>query len=684
MAEEKGLESGQDRNTPDLPPGAPTFERAASRFPHTHGISYRPEVDGLRAIAVGSVILYHAGVWPFTGGYVGVDIFFVISGYLISSIILGDIAGNGFSFTSFYERRIKRIFPALFAVLAFSTVAAVISFTPLQLREFGQALAATTIFASNIYFRLKAGYFSADTENNPLIHMWSLSVEEQFYLLFPILLIIFQRSVRRRLNLAIVAALILSLGWSLYQEHHGDAMANFFLPQTRAWELLAGALVAINRARWQNIAARYRIAAMGVEISGALLMLIPIITLSATSSWPGINTIPVVAGAALLILAANTRSPVGRLLAMPPMVWVGLISYSAYLWHQPLFAFGHIVRPRFSGLETAGAIVATFGIAWLSWRFIERPFRKPGNYRRITLFACSAALTFAFAAIGLALHLTNGLPQRFAPATLALADTAAPSPKRAHCHAEGADYLQPKDACRYFNPRVTWAVLGDSHAIETGQALAEELRARDEGIVQLTFSGCQPALIFVSENPGCTSWLNDAVSLIEREKDIHDVLLVFRHPFYLYGDQKRTYPEPPRDRPNFLLNLPPDAARARYWQSYEALVRRLLVAGKRVHIVAPIPELPVPIDRYVFGAKPGDQGITRRFYAQRNGEILQHLQKIAHWPGVSLSDPVTALCDAENCHAIVDGKAMYFDDNHLSMAGARRFIATQRRAGLLP
>lgn len=672
---------GREDRAPDLPPDAPGFERAASRFPHAHGIGYRPEIDGLRAIAVSAVILYHANVFPFTGGYVGVDIFFVLSGYLISSIIIGDIARSRFSFASFYERRIKRIFPALFFVLAVATLASVAILTPQELRKFGQALVATTGFSSNIYFWMTAGYFTADTERNPLIHMWSLAVEEQFYLFFPLLLILLHRA-KIGLTLPIAAALAASLAWCLRLEAQSDQAANFFLTQSRCWELMAGTLVAVNRPRWLAVSAVPQALRWGLELVGAALMIAPIFLITGATSWPGLATIPVVLGAAILLLTMSTRSPVGRLVSLPPMVRLGLLSYSAYLWHQPLFALVHVEIGHMTGPIAAVLIVVTLALAWFSWRFIERPFRAPGRFGRRWLFGTALVSTAITGVVGAALHVTDGLPQRFDPATRALAATAIPSLKRTECHTEGRDFRSPSRACRFYAAHVTWAVLGDSHAIEIGDALAADLRARNEGVVQLTFSGCQPALTFQSDNPGCSTWLDQAVNVVARDRAIRDVLLVFRHAFYLYGDQTRSYPAIPNQPPNFLSSEAPDLARTRYWASCEALVRRLLAAGKRVHIVGPIPELPASIDRYVFHHMRSE--MTRDYYTRRNAAVLDRLRAIARWPGVSVIDPSDTVCGASRCRAVIDGRAMYFDDNHLSMAGARRFVALQRQRGLLP
>jgi peptidoglycan/LPS O-acetylase OafA/YrhL len=653
-------------------------------FPAAHGVAYRPEIDGMRAIAVMSVILYHSALGGFTGGYVGVDIFFVISGYLIGSIIMGDIARGRFSFANFYERRIRRIAPPLFLVLAVSSVFAVWLLTPHQLREFGQALIATVTFLSNIYFRMKTGYFGSDTENNPLIHMWSLSVEEQFYLFFPVVLIVAGRWRALRLEWVLPLLFALSLGWCLYRSVT-DPSGGFFPAQTRAWELLAGAIVAVYRARWMAFAAARSWFGNVVELTGAAAMIVPIFVYTSLTVWPGIATVPVVLGAAAIILASHERSIVGRLLSIPPMVGIGLISYSAYLWHQPLFAFA---RAALSTNLTVGQdivlICITLVLAWLSWRFVERPFRKSPSGRHWRVFAVAGAMSALLLAVGAFFHFTQGLPGRFDKQTLALQATTAPSPMRAQCHTEGLDFRTPDKACRFFGKDVTWAVLGDSHGVEISYALAEDLRRKNEGLIQLTFSGCQPALKFESPSPGCSAWLEQATKYLEGQPNVTNVMLTFRHPAYLYGDMKHSYPVLPDAHPNFLFDLSAEAARQAYWNSFAELVTRLRRAGKQVYILAPIPELPVLVDRYIFRGAAAPAVPSRGVYERRNGEILAKLAAFARQPGVTVLDPSTTMCGRTDCAAIIDRQALYFDDNHLSAAGARRFIALQRASGALP
>ena len=252
--------------------------------------SYRPEVDGLRCLAVCAVIFYHAGFGLFSGGYVGVDVFFVISGYLITGIIYKEVIEQRFSFVTFYERRMRRIFPALFFVLTFTLLPALLWLTPEQLKHFSQSIVAVIFFFSNLYFWAKSGYFNDNSETLPLLHTWSLSVEEQFYIFFPMLLLILWRFKAKWMGLMLSLCLLVSLGGCLYLESSNQSM-NFFWPHTRAWELLVGALVAIYH---QRISASLKSNPLGFELLSGLglaLIVATILLLDKHSSFPGVNAI---------------------------------------------------------------------------------------------------------------------------------------------------------------------------------------------------------------------------------------------------------------------------------------------------------------------------------------------------------------------------------------------------------
>jgi peptidoglycan/LPS O-acetylase OafA/YrhL len=643
--------------------------------------SYRPEVDGLRSIAVSVVILYHAGFGLFSGGYVGVDVFFVISGYLITSILVRDLAAGHFSIARFYERRARRIFPALFCVMLCCLPLAWLWLTPGQFKDFFQSLVAVTLFVSNIYFWLKSGYFGQNAESIPLIHTWSLSVEEQFYLLHPVVLWLVWRHARAHLATVLGVLAAASLAGCLWLEQR-DPGLNFFFSPTRAWELLAGAFVALRAQRWAAGGLGRAPVRTVLSTLGVLLVLLPVFLLDRHSSFPGHLAVPPVLGTALILAFCTPATWLGRLLASRPMVAVGLASYSAYLWHQPIFAFARVVSSSHPTPVAYLALIALVGLlSALSLRFVEAPFRRPVPFSRRAIFNLSLACSLGFIGLGLAGHLARGMPQRFDDARNALAQTVQPSPRRDSCHTEGLQYRPPAQACRYLAEPATWAVFGDSHGVEIAYALAQRLQPAGQGVLHLTFSGCPPALHFdVPANPGCSRWVGEATAFLEQSTTIRQVVLVYRHSFHLYGDQLQTYPQAPDAAPRFLTSGTPAAARQAYWASLQEIVQRLTAAGKTVYLLDPVPELGASIDRVLFKrdlfgrSQIDDSGAPLAYHAQRNQAILAALAEPA-FAAARRVHTADAVCTASGCRAIIGGEAMYFDDNHLSMAGALRLVA---------
>lgn len=333
-------------------------------------LKYRAEIDGLRALAVVPVILFHAGFELFSGGFVGVDVFFVISGYLITTILIEDLENNRFSIINFYERRARRILPALYFVLLISSLVSTLLMSPQQLKDFGQSLIATVTFSSNIYFFLKADYWAQSSEFLPLLHTWSLAVEEQYYLIFPIFLFFSWRFGKNRVFWIIILIAIISLmlsewGW------RNKTIANFYLTLTRAWELLAGSIVA------------FIIQKKGVQKNNSLALLgltavvFSIFAYDNTTPFPSVYTLLPVLGIVLFLLYADKETFAARLLSKKVFVGIGLISYSAYLWHQPLLAFVQVYQNSIDTNLAEKICIAgiTFLIATLSYKYIEYPFR---------------------------------------------------------------------------------------------------------------------------------------------------------------------------------------------------------------------------------------------------------------------------------------------------------------------
>ena len=333
-------------------------------------MKYRPEIDGLRSVAVLPVILFHAGFSLFSGGYVGVDVFFVISGYLITTILISERENGTYSLLGFYERRARRILPALFFMLICTIPFAWRWIPPDPFEDYARSLSYAAMFISNIHFLEKSSYFDVGAEFRPLLHTWSLAVEEQYYLLFPLVLWALGQFVRTKFILVflILSALSLALaewGWRNYPTE------NFFFSPSRLWELLAGSICAallFNRAQMRN-----ELGAM----AGLVLILYSIVFFDGSLPFPSIYTVVPVLGTVLIILFAAPGTIVARLLSVKPMVAIGLISYSAYLWHQPLFVFARIRSvSEPSLLLMSGLALASLALAWLTWRYVETPFRR--------------------------------------------------------------------------------------------------------------------------------------------------------------------------------------------------------------------------------------------------------------------------------------------------------------------
>lgn len=442
-------------------------------------MKYRPEIDGLRSVAVLPVILFHAGVGIFSGGYVGVDIFFVISGYLITTIILSQIIAGRFSLLEFYSRRSRRILPALFLVIACTIPLAFLLMLPSQFNDFSQSVAAVTIFASNILFWKESGYFAAAAELKPLLHTWSLAVEEQYYVLFPLLLLGLWRLGARPALMVLGVIFGASLIASQFLSTRAPD-ANFFLLLSRAWELLAGSLCAI----W--ILKRGRSGHALASTLGLGLILASIFLYDGDTPFPSVYALAPVAGTALIILFADGGTPVGRLLAMRGPVFIGLISYSAYLWHQPLFALARLASPDHPPMAVMMALAAlSIGLAFLSWKYVEQPTRHyPWPVRRI--LGTTVAASVLIASVGLALNYTGAQQAYF---TASLSPQNRPLLDQITRMAEMDHFAtDDSDPCRFFvsdydaatDARVlrcsaehgpALAIFGDSHALDTWSAM---------------------------------------------------------------------------------------------------------------------------------------------------------------------------------------------------------------------
>ena len=380
-------------------------------------MKYRREIDGLRALAVIPVIFFHAGFTSFAGGYVGVDVFFVISGYLITSLIMSEKERGTFTLRGFYERRVRRILPGLFIVMLACLPFAWLWMLPGEIKAFSKSLVAVAAFVSNILFWREGGYFETPGAVKPLFHTWSLAVEEQYYVLFPLFLLLIWRWGKRWITVIFVTLAIFSLAAAVWASRN-HPQGGFYLLPTRGWELLIGASIAIYFLSASQAAVAARETASLVNEAGAALGLVfisySVIAFDRSVPYPSLYTLVPTLGTAFVILYANPRTFVGRLLTTPILVGVGLISYSAYLWHQPLFAFARIGHEDALSLPLACALaLAAIACAYVSWRYVEKPFRNRTQIGRTTVFVAAGSMTLLFLVIGLIGYSTNGFAYRY-------------------------------------------------------------------------------------------------------------------------------------------------------------------------------------------------------------------------------------------------------------------------------
>ncbi|RTR32622.1 acyltransferase family protein [Shewanella atlantica] len=374
-------------------------------------MKYRPEIDGLRALAVVPVILFHAGFHSFSGGFVGVDVFFVISGYLITSIILAELEDGRFSIVNFYERRARRILPVLFFVMAACFPFAWFYLMPVDMKDFIQSLLAVSTFSSNILFWLESDYFDTAAELKPLLHTWSLAVEEQYYIFFPLFLMFTWRMGKAWVLATLVLIFLVSLGMGQWGAYHSPTAAFYLLP-TRGWELLIGVFAAFYFNRQVPVLTNVWLNNL-LSLAGLSLIGFSIFAFDETVPFPGVFALVPTVGTLLIILFAQQGTLVNRMLSLKLFVGIGLISYSAYLWHQPIFAFVKYTSFTEPSAELMISLCMGIGLlAYLSWRFVEKPFRNKSVYSRQFIFTSSAVVTMAFISTAGILNLSDGFKSR--------------------------------------------------------------------------------------------------------------------------------------------------------------------------------------------------------------------------------------------------------------------------------
>lgn len=664
-------------------------------------MKYRAEIDGLRAVAVLPVILFHTGLRAFRGGFVGVDVFFVISGYLITSIILHDVSAGKFSLARFYERRARRILPALAVVLLASLPFAWCWLSPFHLRQFARSLGAVTLFGSNVLFWSEGGYFATAGELKPLLHTWSLAVEEQFYLLYPMLLVALLRRGRRVAWLAVVlmAASSLALAeWGALV----DPDATFYLLPTRAWELLLGAAAALaprgagaSWPFWSPLSRHAHAIREGAGLLGLLVIVAAIVRFDSHTAVPGVPALAPALGALLVILFAAPDTRAGRLLGVRPLVAIGLVSYSAYLWHQPLFAFA---RHRSLGEPATGAMLAlaalTMLLAACTWRWIEVPARQGPWPSTRTLTRAGAAVAVALLTLAVVGERAHGFPGRRPADFRTLLTT---RERHMPLAGDGRCMMTRHEAslgdCVLGDVRGTRRIVlvGDSHAATLAPALARDALPRRIAVVQHTKSSCPLAINLVSvTSRSCATYVDSLLHRLTLEAP-DAIVVAARWSYYLsdgdYVNGIGGREVRPRENHFSVADVPTSAPlparRARMLQAFELGVRRVLALGRPVVLVYPVPEhgwdVPETMAKATLWSDfaGNELAVPLATVAQRHADVEALFDRLGALPHLIRFRPIRVLCDSVppgRCAAQRGGVPLYFDDNHLSEAGAALIV----------
>ena len=662
-------------------------------------MKYREEIDGLRAIAVVPVIIFHTGLPGFGGGYVGVDVFFVISGFLITSIILSELEAGRFSVISFYERRARRILPALFVMMFCSIPFAWWLMPPHQLKEYADSLVATTLFSSNFLFWSESGYFDGAAADKPLLHTWSLAIEEQYYIFFPILLSIFWFLGSRKLSFAIGIIALASFAFSAFG-FTSDPNANFYLMPSRAWELLAGSILAFIET---NRPLHTRLGNFSVQMlsaAGLVMIIYSIVGYNQQNTNSALSTLLPVAGTWILLAFAVPVTFVGKLLSHRWLVSTGLASYSAYLWHQPLLAFVRLHEINAPGVVLFGGIfIATGVLAYLSYRFVEMPFRNQHHFKRRDIFRIALIAAIPLIAIGLIGANRKIGDLRFSVEELAAIDPIGSAKSDCDWHVLMPEF--PKvEQCHFgapgnHAPIILW---GDSHAVALVGAADEYFKATGKVGWRVRNRYCQPIVgIFNSRRLS-----REAVEICEKSQSAmldvlrsvkpRAIIIAIRWTWWLSpiegeideigfnngegGVEVETY------RTTAVLNAngKPDMGAEVKEAAIREFIKNFAFVGAPVLIQYPVPEVGWNVPNLNFKHLVSTSIIpleistsASRFY-ERNAFVIGILDSIVEDSGIEAIKVSEIMCNSfinGRCAAQIKGVPLYLDDDHLSNEGAK-------------
>lgn len=634
-------------------------------------LKYRPEIDGLRAISVLAVVLFHLGVPGISGGFAGVDVFFVISGFLITSILRTELESGSFSLLAFYDRRIRRILPALLVVLIATLAAGYLFLAPGDFVTMARSGIAAAASVSNIFFYLNTGYFDASSSLMPLLHTWSLAIEEQFYIALPLALVAVYKVRRGKCALPVLVALFaLSFTGAIIALAHNPKAA-FYLPQYRAWELAAGSILAFLPAPKSS---RF---APGL---GVALILVAVLVLDKSIPFPGVAALLPVAGAALILRYGSHPGLVRSTLSAPVLVFIGKISYSLYLWHWPVIVFWkhYTSNAPLQPHEQIALGALSVVLGWLSWRWIEQPFRKRNlNEQRTVGTGIGASILIS--GVAMTVVLAQGFPARIPTDLGNLGNRDAMWSWS--CPADVPDG-QWKGLCQVGAPwkeaKARLVLTGDSHAEHFLPYIHEA--AKVNGLAVVLFRACPPIFTdtgtkrFVRVGPdytaGCTKTHDQLLSQLADSPDVSGVVIASAwagHALWSFrGDSPPKTIGTLEARDNGLKALQ---------DGMNELLPALDQLGKRVIVISDMPSFDYDPIHCAIGdssgllrrpCAPGSTRISAATFSTwqaHSQKMLQAVQAIS--PGVTFVFPGQEMCNGFGCDAIQDGNFLYRDSDHL-------------------
>lgn len=648
---------------------------------------YRPEIDGLRAVAVLAVVFFHAGFGVLKGGFVGVDVFFVISGYLITTILLEDLEKKQLNLIDFYERRARRLLPALFVVMLICVPISLNYLPKDELEDFFHSLIAVNLFVSNLLFWSEGGYFDSESSDKPLLHTWSLAVEEQYYFVLPILLMFTWHLGRNRVFMIVVLLTSISLAfcelaWRYYP------LANFYILPTRAWELFGGSIAAFtikkNNLQHNNLLA----------FLGLLAIIIPMFVYDENTPFPSLYALGPVVGVFLIILYAGDKTIIAGILSNKILVGLGLISYSTYLLHQPILVFARLRDGgELSDSSKIFAILATFIIATVMWKYVETPFRskKILSGRKIYLFCGLSSLIFIVGAHTYHLIVINRADEK-----LYWNEEAHIVPKKFRgitMQGDNCSERSPDNPCVLGLGKNQLVIVGDSHARILTQPAYDAILEDKLTLIDMSSRGCPFLLGLNTYSKGnlierCTADFQDQRMKYISSLNPSMIIIHSRFPLYLHGDGFDNSVGGIEPRRSYYIGLLGnenfDERKALLRKALQRTIQEILLSGHEVMIVSPVPTNGWhPIKKLKSIINQGENtstafvrsemAIPRLAVERRQKEVRDILYELSlQFPKVRMVDSLSIFCDELSCHSIsVTGEIFYVDRDHLSLFGAK-------------